>query len=93
LLNRGSKLTELLKQSQFSPLTIEQQVFVLFAGVKGYLDKIDIKRINNFERALLTDLSQSHSELLNTIKTKKSISPEFEKDMHNYMAQFISSFK
>jgi len=54
LLNRGSKLTELLKQSQFSPLTIEQQVFVLFAGVKGYLDKIDIKRINSFERAFLT---------------------------------------
>jgi len=75
LLNRGSKLTELLKQSQFSPLTIEQQVFVLFAGVKGYLDKIDIKRINSFERAFLTDLTQNQSEMLNTIKTKKVISP------------------
>jgi len=93
LLNRGSKLTELLKQSQFSPLTIEQQVFVLFAGVKGYLDKIDIKRINSFERTLLADLSQNQLEMLNTIKTKKSISPEFEKDMHNYMSKFISSFK
>lgn len=76
LLNRGSKLTELLKQSQFSPLTIEQQVFVLFAGVKGYLDKIDIKRINSFERAFLTDLNQNQSEMLNTIKTKKVISPD-----------------
>jgi F-type H+-transporting ATPase subunit alpha len=93
LLNRGSKLTELLKQSQFSPLTIEQQVFVLFAGVKGYLDKIDIKRINYFERALLTDLSQTQSEMLNVIKTKKAISPDFEKDMHTYMTQFVSSFK
>jgi F-type H+-transporting ATPase subunit alpha len=93
LLNRGSKLTELLKQSQFSPLTIEQQVFVLFAGVKGYLDKIDIKRINYFERALLTDLSQTQSEMLNVIKTKKAISPDFEKDMHKYMTQFVSSFK
>jgi proton translocating ATP synthase F1 alpha subunit len=93
LLNRGSKLTELLKQSQFSPLTIEQQVFVLFAGVKGYLDKIDIKRINSFERALLTDISQNQSEMLNIIKTKKAISPEFEKDMHKYMSQFTLSFK
>jgi len=93
LLNRGSKLTELLKQSQFSPLTIEQQVFVLFAGVKGYLDKIDIKRISSFERALLADMSQNQLEMLNTIKTKKAISPEFEKDMHKYMSQFISSFK
>jgi len=93
LLNRGSKLTELLKQSQFSPLTIEQQVFVLFAGVKGYLDKIDIKRINSFERAFLTDLTQNQSEMLNTIKTKKVISPDFEKDMHKYVSHFISSFK
>jgi F0F1-type ATP synthase alpha subunit len=60
---------------------------------QSYLDKIDIKRINYFERALLTDLSQSQSEMLNTIKTKKSISPEFEKEMHSYMAKFISSFK
>jgi F-type H+-transporting ATPase subunit alpha len=93
LLNRGSKLTELLKQSQFSPLTIEQQVFVLFAGVKGYLDKIDIKRINSFERAFLTDLTQNQSEMLNTIKTKKVISSDFEKDMHRYVSHFISSFK
>jgi len=74
LLNRGSKLTELLKQSQFSPLTIEQQVFVLFAGVKGYLDKIDIKRISSFERAFLTDLTQNQSEMLNIIKTRASSS-------------------
>ena len=93
LLNRGSKLTELLKQSQFSPLTIEQIVFVLFAGVKGYLDKIDIKRINSFEKALLTDLSQTQAEMLNVIKTKKAISADFEKEMHAYMTRFVSSFK
>lgn len=92
LLNRGSKLTELLKQSQFSPLTIEQQVFVLFAGVKGYLDKVDLKRINFFEKALLNDLSQNQAILLETIRVKKAISPDFEKEMHGYMAKFITSF-
>ena len=65
LLNRGSKLTELLKQSQFTPLTIEQQVCVLFAGVKGYLDKVNITQIGNFEKALLLDLSNKNQHFLN----------------------------
>ena len=93
LLNRGSKLTELLKQSQFSPLTIEQQVFVLFAGVKGYLDKINIKNIGLFEKALLNDLVLTKSKILDVIKTKKTISSELEKDMHVYMTNFVESFK
>lgn len=93
LLNRGSKLSELLKQSQFSPLTIEQQVFILFAGVKGYLDKIDIKQINFFEKALLNDLMFNNKEILNDIKIKKAITSEFEEKMHNYMSEFIKSFK
>lgn len=93
LLNRGQKLTELLKQGQFSPLTVEQQVFVLFAGVKGYLDKIDIKQIGSFEKAFLLDLEQNQKEMINILNTKKAISPEFEKDIHNYVSKFMSSFK
>jgi len=77
LLNRGSKLTELLKQSQFTPLTIEQQVCVLFAGVKGYLDKINITQIGNFEKALLLDLANKNQHFLNKIKTDKAISADF----------------
>jgi len=92
LLNRGSKLTELLKQSQFSPLTIEQQVFVLFAGVKGYLDKVDIKNINSFEKALLSDLLVNQKEMLNAVKIKKLIGPDLEKNIHTYMLNFVSSF-
>lgn len=92
LLNRGSKLTELLKQGQFSPLTIEQQVCVLFAGVKGYLDKIEISKIGSFEQALLTELDQKNSNILEVIRTKKAISPEFEKELHSFMANFVSSF-
>jgi len=80
LLNRGSKLTELLKQSQFTPLTIEQQVCVLFAGVKGYLDKINITQIGNFEKALLLDLANKNQHFINKIKTDKAISADFEKE-------------
>nr|YP_009476610.1 ATP synthase F1 subunit alpha [Chroomonas placoidea]AVM81103.1 ATP synthase F1 subunit alpha [Chroomonas placoidea] len=93
LLNRGSKLTELLKQGQFAPLTIEQQVCVLFAGVKGYLDKVNINQIGNFEQALLADLDQKNQAILAKIRTEKAISPEFEKELHSYMAKFVESFK
>jgi F-type H+-transporting ATPase subunit alpha len=93
LLNRGSKLTELLKQGQFSPLTIEQQVCILFAGVKGYLDKLDINAIESFEKILLADLEQKRSDILETIRTQKAISPEFETTLHTYMKAFVVSFK
>lgn len=90
LLNRGSKLTELLKQGQFSPLTIEEQVCVLFAGVKGYLDKVEINKISTFEQALLTELKGS--KILETIRVVKSISPEFESELHKFMASFVQNF-
>ena len=92
LLNRGSKLTELLKQSQFSPLTIEQQVCILFAGVKGYLDKVNIAQIGNFEKALLADLETKNQQILSQIRKEKSISKEFETELHTYMKNFSSSF-
>jgi proton translocating ATP synthase F1 alpha subunit len=92
LLNRGAKLTELLKQGQFAPLTIEQQVCVLFAGVKGYLDKINTSRISQFEKSLLSSLSQEPTGILATIRAKKLLTPEFEVNLHKYMADFVKSF-
>mgnify|MGYP001471485361 CR=1 FL=1 len=93
LLNRGSKLTELLKQAQFSPLTVEQQTCILFAGVKGYLDKLDITRIGAFEKALISALAQEGSAILSEISSKKTISPELDATMHKFMANFVGSFK
>ncbi|YP_001874767.1 ATP synthase F0 subunit 1 (mitochondrion) [Hemiselmis andersenii] len=92
LLNRGSKLTELLKQSQFAPLTIEEQVFVLFAGIKGYLDKVDITLIRSFEEALLAQLHEKNASFLEKIRSEKAISPEFEKEVHSFMATFVEGF-
>ena len=93
LLNRGSKLTELLKQAQFSPLTVEQQTCILFAGVKGYLDKVDINRISAFEKSLLAALTQEGSSIIKEISAKKAISPELDAEMHKFMAKMVSSFK
>src|SRR5579884_781867 len=67
LLNRGSRLTELLKQPQFSPLKMEEQVCVIYAGVNGYLDPLDVSRVRDFESGLLSLLRNKHADLLNSI--------------------------
>src|ERR1700730_9803561 len=64
LLNRAARLTELLKQPQFSPLKVEEQVAVIFAGVNGYLDPIPLNRVRAFEDGLLSTLRSRHADVL-----------------------------
>jgi F-type H+-transporting ATPase subunit alpha len=73
LLNRGSRLTELLKQAQFSPLKMEEQVCVIYAGVNGYLDPIPVNRVKAFEEGLLTLLRTKNPEILNTIRDSRDL--------------------
>jgi F-type H+-transporting ATPase subunit alpha len=68
LLNRGARLTELLKQGQYSPLTNAEQVCVIFAGTQGYLDDMEIGDIGRFEEALLSDLNNNNADLLDDIR-------------------------
>ena len=68
LLNRGARLTELLKQPQFSPLKMEEQVCVIYAGVNGYLDPIPVNRVQAFEEGLLALLRNQQAELLDAIR-------------------------
>jgi F-type H+-transporting ATPase subunit alpha len=93
LLNRGSKLTELLKQNQFSPLTIEQQVCILFCGVKGFLDKLNLNQINKFEIEFLSILENKGAFLLQIIRDEKLISKETEIKLREFIKIFLSSFK
>jgi F-type H+-transporting ATPase subunit alpha len=74
LLNRGARLTELLKQPQFSPLKMEEQVCIIYAGVNGYLDPIDVARVRPFESGLLTLLRSKHSDLLDSIRKSGDLS-------------------
>ncbi|GJD43401.1 ATP synthase subunit alpha [Methylobacterium cerastii] len=76
LLNRGSRLTELLKQPQFSPLKMEEQVAVIYAGVNGYLDKMPVAKVRPFEDALLSTLRTKHADLLSTIRDSKDLSDD-----------------
>ena len=81
LLARGERLTELLKQSQYSPLPVEEQVVVVFAGVRGYLDNIEVSQVGRFEERLLADLRADHADLLETIREDGEISEGTEETL------------
>jgi F-type H+-transporting ATPase subunit alpha len=76
LLNRGARLTELLKQPQFSPLKTEEQVAVIFAGGQGYLDSVPVNKVQDFEQHILSNLRAKHADLLKTIATDKQLSDD-----------------
>jgi F-type H+-transporting ATPase subunit alpha len=76
LLNRGARLTELLKQPQFSPLKTEEQVAVIFAGGQGYLDSVPVAKVQDFEKHVLSNLRSKHADLLKTIAAEKQLSDD-----------------
>src|ERR1700741_3339064 len=81
LLARGSRLTELLKQSQFAPVPVEDQVVAIFAGTRGYLDRIEVSDVGRFESSMLGEIRSAHPELLASISDAGEISPEVEKGL------------
>ena len=89
LLNRGSKLTELLKQNQYSPLTVAEQVISVFTGVKGYLDDIELNEIKNFETAILEKIRSEKNEILENIQS----SGKLEKETEDSIIQVIEEYK
>jgi F-type H+-transporting ATPase subunit alpha len=89
LLNRGSKLTELLKQNQYSPLTVAEQVVSIFTGVSGYLDDIELNKIKKFETDLLEKVRNDHTEILENINT----SGKLEDDIKNKIIEVIELIK
>lgn len=76
LLNRGARLTELLKQAQYSPMPVEEQVVAIFAGVNGYLDKIPVNAVTKFEHGLLSDIRSRHSDILSGIRDTGQLSDD-----------------
>jgi F-type H+-transporting ATPase subunit alpha len=92
LLNRGSRLQELLKQPQFSPLAVEEQVVSIFAGVNGYLDKLALNQIARFEAELLRLMRSKHADVLDTIRTQKTLTPELEGRLREIMDSFAGTF-
>jgi len=89
LLNRGEKLTELLKQKQYVPMAAEEQVVVLYAGVKGYLDKVQTSDIAEFERLYMEFIKTKYASLLQTIKSEGQISDKTNAEIQQVLEEFI----
>jgi len=89
LLNRGSKLTELLKQNQYSPLTVAEQVISVFTGVRGYLDDVELNQIKKFEKDILEKIKNERNEILTAIQTTGKL----EKDTEESLIQLIEEYK
>ena len=92
LLARGSRLTELLKQAQFSPVPVEEQVVSIFAGTRGYLDGVGINDIGRFETSMLGDLRSTKPELLAAIRDEGAISDDSDKALAGFLENFAKTF-
>jgi F-type H+/Na+-transporting ATPase subunit alpha len=92
LLNRGSRLTELLKQPQFSPLKMEEQVTVIYAGVNGYLDKLALNQVRPFEDGLLAFVRSKHPDVLEAIRSTNDLSSDTEAKLKSAVESFSASF-
>jgi F-type H+-transporting ATPase subunit alpha len=92
LLARGARLTELLKQPQFDPMPIEEQVASIFAGVRGYLDKVAVNQVTRFEKAFRAELKANASDILDSIRDKREITKETDEKLSAFLDQFSKSF-
>ena len=92
LLNRGDRLTELLKQAQYSPMPVEEQVVSIFAGVNGYLDSLPVKDISRFEEAALKTMHLEQPEILNSIRDQEKITEETEEKLRTFFENFVKIF-
>jgi F-type H+-transporting ATPase subunit alpha len=92
LLNRGSRLTELLKQPQFSPLKMEEQVVVIYAGVNGYLDPIAVNRVRAFEDGLLSLVRSKHADILEDIRKSGDLSDATAAKLKDVVDAYAKTF-
>ena len=92
LLNRGARLTELLKQGQFSPLKMEEQVVSIYSGVNGYLDALPVAKIKSFEEGLLRIMREKHGDVMDSIRTEKAISDATMVKLKSAVEAFAKSF-
>jgi F-type H+-transporting ATPase subunit alpha len=92
LLARGARLTELLKQPQYAPLAVEEQVVVIYAGVKGYTDGIDVGDVVRFEAQLLDEIRDKGQDILEAIRTSKELSEETDSKLKAMLDEFVKTF-
>jgi F-type H+-transporting ATPase subunit alpha len=92
LLNRGARLTELLKQAQYQPLPVEEQVVSIYAGVKGHLDKLPVSSVGRFEQALLSTIKSKHPDILSGIREAQALTPDLEAKLKAVLEELAKTF-
>jgi F-type H+-transporting ATPase subunit alpha len=92
LLARGARLTELLKQPQFKPMPVEEQVVSIFAGTRGYLDKVEIAAITRFEAQMLGEIKAKAPKILQAIREKRELAADTDKELSAFLDNFAKSF-
>ena len=92
LLERGRRLTEILKQPQYKPLRVEQQVLIIFAGVKGYLDKISVNDVTKFESFLLEQMKDKGKDIISKIDKEQSINDQLENEINIFLEKVVADF-
>jgi len=92
LLARGVRLTELLKQDQYVPMPVEDQVISIYAGTKGYLDAIEVRDVQRFEKSLIGAVKEKASAILDSIRTEKALSKETEEKLKSFLDDFAKAF-
>ena len=92
LLNRGARLTELLKQDQYVPMAVEEQVVSIFTGVRGYLDRIAVSDIGRFEREFLNEIREKKPEILTAIRDSSDIADDVDKQLSEFLEEFTKKF-
>jgi F-type H+-transporting ATPase subunit alpha len=92
LLNRGARLTELLKQPQFNPMPFEEQTVSIFAGTNGYIDAVPVERVTGFETAMLADMRANHADLLADIRDKRDLTDETKGKLKAVLDAFAKTF-
>ena len=92
LLNRGARLTELLKQKQYHPMAVEEEVVSIFTGIRGYLDDMSVDKISRFETQMLEQLKANVPSVLESIREEKSLTPDAEDDLRYFLDDFIKKF-
>jgi F-type H+-transporting ATPase subunit alpha len=92
LLARGERLTELLKQDQYLPMSVADQVLSIYSGVRGFLDKIEVSKISDFQVKFLEGLRSEHADIFNEINTTGDFSEESDKKIGAYLEKFTANF-
>ena len=92
LLARGARLTEMLKQDQYAPMPVEEQVVSIFAGVNGYIDGLEVADVTRFEQAMLSELRAKGADILAAIRSELDLSEDSEQKLRAFLDEFVKTF-